>query len=77
MMFFQFLNCSCEIYFEANLRLRKGCVISLKIFKILCSHCVAVYMPEKSTDQTQSMPLNVEGVLKMQLPENQLLFAIN
>ena len=28
--FSQFLICSCEIYFEANLRLRKGCVISLK-----------------------------------------------
>ena len=30
--FSQFLNCSCEIYFEANLRLIKGCVISLKRF---------------------------------------------
>ena len=28
--FSQFLNCSFEIYSEANLRLRKGCVISLK-----------------------------------------------
>ena len=28
--FSQFLNCSCEIYFEANLRFQKGCVISLK-----------------------------------------------
>ena len=35
-----------------------------------------MYGPEKSTDQTQSMLLNVEGVLKMQLPENQLLFAM-
>ena len=53
-----------------------GFKIAISNFKILWHHCVAVYGPEKSTDQTQSMPLNLEGVLKMQLPENQLLFAM-
>ena len=54
MIFSQFLNCSCEIYFEANLRLDifelqlvKGFLISLKNSTAICSFFFTLGREEK------------------------------